>query len=127
MTLPARKEGIIPGAANLRLWRYVGNRVARQAIQHGLTIKADSSKGSMICDKLIDMKDMDITLNKTISEFKNSGVVGATYNKRALTLGEEDIDDFRKYMAIYCHDQAYCHFSYELVNNLEKYWHKAKE
>ena len=34
MTLPARKEGIIPGAANLRLWRFVGNRTARQAIHH---------------------------------------------------------------------------------------------
>ena len=32
MTLPARKEGIIPGAANLRLPRHVGPRIARQAI-----------------------------------------------------------------------------------------------
>src|SRR6185295_16956714 len=32
MTLPARKEGIITGAANLRLARHVGDRVARQAI-----------------------------------------------------------------------------------------------
>jgi hypothetical protein len=30
MTLPARKEGIIPGAANLRLPRFVGDRFARQ-------------------------------------------------------------------------------------------------
>src|SRR3954468_9751564 len=30
--LPARKEGIIPGAANLRLPRAVGDRLARQAI-----------------------------------------------------------------------------------------------
>jgi thioesterase DpgC len=28
MTLPARKEGIIPGAANLRLWRFTGDRIA---------------------------------------------------------------------------------------------------
>src|SRR5437588_6044501 len=34
MTLPARKEGIIPGAANLRLSRYVGARIARGAV-HG--------------------------------------------------------------------------------------------
>src|SRR5204863_9658834 len=32
MTLPARKEGIIPGAANLRLGRYVGPRLARDAV-----------------------------------------------------------------------------------------------
>ena len=30
--LPARKEGIIPGCANLRLPRFVGERVARQAL-----------------------------------------------------------------------------------------------
>ena len=35
MTLPARKEGIIPGAANLRLPRFVGARIARQAIMIG--------------------------------------------------------------------------------------------
>ena len=32
MTLPARKEGIIPGAANLRLPRFTGDRLARQLI-----------------------------------------------------------------------------------------------
>ncbi len=126
MTLPARKEGIIPGAANLRLWRFVGNRVARQAIQHGLRIKADSPNGIMICDQLEDETTIYSKTKKSISDFKNSGVVGASFNKRALNLGEESIDDFRKYMAIYCHDQAYCHFSKELIKNLEKYWHKAK-
>jgi len=33
MTLPARKEGIIPGAANLRLPRFTGDRIPPQAIQ----------------------------------------------------------------------------------------------
>ena len=68
---------------------------------------------------------MDDSIIKTIKEFKNTGVVGATFNKRALTLGEESIDDFRRYMAIYCHDQAYCHLSDELVRNLEYYWSRA--
>ena len=35
MTLPARKEGIIPGVSNLRLPRFVGDRIARQAIMYG--------------------------------------------------------------------------------------------
>ena len=34
LTLPARKEGIVPGAANLRLPRFTGDRIARQAIQY---------------------------------------------------------------------------------------------
>ena len=126
MTLPARKEGIIPGAANLRLWRFVGNRISRQAIQHGLKIKSNTANGKLICDKIIDIKNMDQDILKTVKNFKNSGVVGASFNKRALTLAEESLDSFRKYMAIYCHDQAHCHFSNELIKNLERYWHKAK-
>ena len=38
--LPARKEGIIPGASNLRLPRAVGDRAARQAIISGREWKA---------------------------------------------------------------------------------------
>ena len=126
MTLPARKEGIIPGAANLRLWRFVGNRVARQAVQHGLKLEANSINGKKICDELIDVDDMDYIIDKRVKEFKKSGVVGATFNKRALVLGEENINQFREYMSIYCHDQAYCHFSNELILNLEKYWYKNR-
>ena len=43
MTLPARKEGIIPGAANLRLPRFVGPRIARQLILMGKRIDCDSA------------------------------------------------------------------------------------
>ena len=125
MTLPARKEGIIPGAANLRLWRFIGNRAARQAIQHGLKIESNSANGKYMCDELIDINNMDKVINQRVKEFKNSGVVGASFNKRALVLGEESINQFREYMSIYCHDQAYCHFSKDLINNLEKYWHKV--
>ena len=41
MTLPARKEGIIPGAANLRLSRFIGDRIARQAIMAGRRLDCD--------------------------------------------------------------------------------------
>ena len=42
MTLPARKEGIIPGAANLRLPRFTGDRLARQLIQAERRLLCDS-------------------------------------------------------------------------------------
>ena len=93
--------------------------MARQAIQHGLKIESDTYNGRKICDEIINLCEMDEVINKKVNEFKNSGVVGASFNKRALTLGEECIYQFRKYMAIYCHDQAYCHFSKDLINNLE--------
>jgi thioesterase DpgC len=37
LTLPAHKEGIVPGMANLRLPRYTGLRIARQASSIGLS------------------------------------------------------------------------------------------
>ena len=44
MTLPARKEGIIPGMANLRLPRFVGDRIARQAIMYEKRLTATARK-----------------------------------------------------------------------------------
>ncbi len=53
MTLPARKEGIIPGAANMRLPRFVGDRIARQAIMSGRRLDCDTPEGRMICDEIV--------------------------------------------------------------------------
>ena len=52
LTLPARKEGIIPGAANLRLWRFTGDRIARQAILYGRRLDCDTPEGRLICDEI---------------------------------------------------------------------------
>jgi thioesterase DpgC len=125
MTLPARKEGIIPGMANLRLWRFTGDRIARQAIQNGLTIHSNSLDGKLICDEIIEKGAMDESLLKTIDAYTNSGVIGSASNRRAFRLGQEPLDTFRKYMSAYCHDQAYCHFSNALIKNLENYWAAA--
>jgi len=127
MTLPARKEGIIPGVANLRLWRFTDDRIARQAIQNGLRIDSNSKQGSFICDELIDPKFMEEKLINTINSYISSGVVGSSSNRRAFRIGQEPLDVFRKYMATYCHDQAYCHFSEALIKNLENYWNAAEK
>jgi len=125
MTLPARKEGIIPGVANLRLWRFTDDRVARQAIQNGLRIDSNSKQGSSICDEIIKEGSMDKKLIETIDAYTSSGVVGLSSNRRAFRVGQEPIEVFRKYMATYSHDQAYCHFSDALIKNLENYWNAA--
>ena len=64
MTLPARKEGIIPGAANLRLPRFTGDRIARQAIQYERKLVCDSPEGRLICDEIAPAADMDAALDK---------------------------------------------------------------
>jgi len=126
MTLPARKEGIIPGAANLRLTRFVGARAARQAILMGRRFECDSPEGRMICDLIVPPGDMDDAIARVIEDFTGSGVVSAAGNRRAFRVGEEPLDTFRRYMAVYCREQAYCHFSPALIANLEKHWNAAQ-
>ncbi len=122
MTLPARKEGIIPAMANLRLARFVGDRLARQAIMYERRFECDSVEGRMICDEVVPPEDMDTAIDRVADRLTGSGVVGAIGNRRALRFSVEPLDMFRRYAALYAREQAYCHFSPALINNLEQYW-----
>ncbi len=126
MTLPARKEGIIPGAANLRLPRFVGPRIARQAILAGRRLDCDSPEGRMICDHIVPPGEVDAAVARAVDELTGSGTVGAASNRRAFRAGEEPLDTFRRYMAVYAREQAYCHFSPALIANLEQHWNAAQ-
>jgi len=122
MTLPARKEGIIPGAANMRMWRFTGDRIARQAVMSGRRLDCDTPEGRMICDEIVQPAEMDAALERVIASFTDSGVVSAAGNRRAFRVAQEPLDQFRRYMAVYAREQAYCHFAPALIGNLEKHW-----
>ena len=126
MTLPARKEGIIPGLANMRLPRFTGDRLARQAILNDLRINCDSPEGRLICDEIAPPDKMDEALMAIVEKFTDSGVVSAVSNRRAFRVVQEPMDLFRQYLAVYAREQAYCHFSPALIANLERHWN-AKE
>jgi (3,5-dihydroxyphenyl)acetyl-CoA 1,2-dioxygenase len=120
--LPARKEGIIPGASNLRLPRAVGDRVARQAILSGREFEAGTPDGDLLCDEVVEPGEMDAAIARRVEALTSSGLVNAAANRRALRLGQEPADVFRAYMALYAREQAFCHFSPALVRNLERHW-----
>ncbi|MBI3196118.1 MAG: enoyl-CoA hydratase/isomerase family protein [Rhodospirillales bacterium] len=125
MTLPARKEGIIPAMANLRLARFIGDRMARQAIMYERRFECDSAEGRLICDEVVEPDAIDRTIDHAVERLTGSGVVGAIGNRRALRLTAEPLDLFRRYAALYAREQAYCHFSPALIANLEHYWDAA--
>jgi thioesterase DpgC len=125
MTLPARKEGIIPGAANLRLTRFVGARAARQAILMDRRFDCDTPEGRLICDVIAPPDQLEQAVMKVVDDFASSGVVSAAGNRRAMRVSEEPLDLFRRYMAVYCREQAYCHYSPALIANLERHWNAA--
>jgi enoyl-CoA hydratase/carnithine racemase len=120
--LPARKEGIIPGASPLRLARSVGDRLARQAILSGLEFVAGTREGDLLCDEVVEPGEMDAALARRVELLTSSGVVNAAANRRAMRIGVEPLDLFRTYMATYAREQAYCHFSPALIRNLERHW-----
>lgn len=122
MSLPARKEGIIPGAANLRLPRFTGDRIARQAIMNQRRFDCDSADGRLICDEVVAPAEMDIAIERAVENLTGSGVVSAASNRRAFRVGQEPLDLFRNYFAVYALEQAYCHFSPALISNLEQHW-----
>lgn len=122
LTLPARKEGIIPGAANLRMHRFVGDRIARQAVMMDLRINCDSPEGRLICDRIVEPWQMDDAVADVAESITRSGVVSASGNRKAFRVAHEPLDLFRRYMAVYAREQAYCHFSPALIRNLEQFW-----
>jgi thioesterase DpgC len=122
MTLPARKEGIIPGMANMRLPRFVGDRLTRQAIMYEKRIDCASPEGRMICDEIVPAGAMDAAIERVADGLTNSGVVNAAANRRAFRIIDEPLSAMIRYLSVYAREQAYCHTSPALVANLERYW-----
>ena len=120
--LPARKEGIIPGASNLRLPRFVGDRAARQAILSGREWTAGEPDADLICDEIVEAHEIDAAIESRIDALTSSGLVNAAANRAAMRVGEEPLDLFREYMATYAREQAFCQLSPALVHNLEDHW-----
>jgi thioesterase DpgC len=117
LTLPARNEGIIPGAANLRLPRFVGDRAARQAILSGAELDLHA-----MADEIVAPDEMDAAIEARAAALASAGAVSGTANRAALRVGQEPLDVFREYMAVYAREQAVCHFSDALIRNLEENW-----
>ncbi len=124
MTLPARKEGIIPGAANLRLPRFVGDRIARQLIQYGRRARMrQSPEGRLICDEIVAPEEMDAR-----DRSRRRGPDQCRRRRRHRQppslpgQARSRLDLFRRLLAVYAREQAYCHFSPALIDNLERYW-----
>lgn len=122
MTLPARKEGIIPGAANMRLPRFVGDRLARRLIMYDQRLDCDSPEGRMVCDEVVPPDRLEAALEEVTTRLTTSGVVSAAANRRGFRISDEPLDKFRAFMAVYAREQADCHFSAALIANLERFW-----
>lgn len=125
-SLPARKEGIIPGNANQRLARFVGERLARQAILFERAFPVADPLTAGLCDRVVAREAMADAIGEDAAQLTSSGPVAASANRKLLRLGQEPLDQFRRYMAVYAREQARCLYAPALIENLERNWNAAE-
>lgn len=121
-SLPASKEGFIPGAANLRLPRLVGIKLTREGIFFERVFHADTPEGRMICDEIVPPAEMDAAIERNAEQLVRAGMTSAVANRKALRVAEEPLSTFRRYYATYSRQQSLCLYDPKLIDNLEHSW-----
>jgi thioesterase DpgC len=122
LSLPASREGIIPGAAALRLPRFTGLSLARRSIMFAEQWAAESPEGRLLVDELADPGEVGDATAAAAERLLEMGQVSVLANRRALRLAQEPLDAFRAFMSTYAIEQARCLTSDALVANLERTW-----
>jgi thioesterase DpgC len=122
LSLPASREGIIPGAAALRLPSFTGVSRARRSIMFDEQWQADSAEGRLLVDEVVDRDRVGETIAAAAERLLAMGPVSVIANRRALRAAQEPLDAFRAFLSTYAIEQAGCLTSEALVRNLERTW-----
>jgi thioesterase DpgC len=120
--LPARKEGIIPGLAPLRMPRFLGERVAQHGILFDRQFPVDSPEARGIVNEVVPAGEMDAAIARAAANATGAGVISAGANRKAIRVAQEPRALLCEYLALYCREQGDCHFSPALIANLERNW-----
>ena len=118
-TLPALREGIIPGAANLRLPRVGGNRLAGRRSSPTAGSTRRRPRAACCATRWSPPTGCNTAVRAAAAELAHPAVIN---NRRVLHAHEEPEDVFRHYMALYAVEQCSRLTSSDLVENLERTW-----
>ncbi|MEV6602293.1 (3,5-dihydroxyphenyl)acetyl-CoA 1,2-dioxygenase DpgC [Actinoplanes sp. NPDC051346] len=117
-SLPAAQEGIVPGAANLRLTRAVGTRLSRQIILTGQRVTAGEPEGSLLFDEVWPARDLDLAVETEVRRLDSPAVVA---NRHMLNVADEPADDLRRYLADFAVEQAERLYSKDVMNKVTRF------
>ena len=84
LSLPASREGIIPGAAALRLPRFTGLSVARRSIMFDEQWVAESAEGRLLVDEVVEREEVGEAIEAVAERLMAMGSVSVIANRRAL-------------------------------------------
>ncbi|MGW6533954.1 (3,5-dihydroxyphenyl)acetyl-CoA 1,2-dioxygenase DpgC [Streptomyces venezuelae] len=118
LSLPAAKEGIIPGVANFRFGRYAGPRLSRQVILEGRRIRAAEPDARLLVDEVVEPEDMDAAVEASLTRLDGDAVLA---NRRMLNLAEEPPDAFRAYMAEFALQQALRIYGQDVIDKVGRF------
>ncbi len=121
-SLPARKEGIIPGLAPMRMPRFLGERAAQAGILFDKQFSVDAPEARGIVNEVVPAGQMDAAIARAVANAAGAGVISAGANRKAIRVAAEPRETLRQYLALYCREQGDCHFSHALIANLERNW-----
>ncbi|WP_182074796.1 MULTISPECIES: enoyl-CoA hydratase/isomerase family protein [unclassified Serratia (in: enterobacteria)] len=122
VSLPAAKEGIIPGVSNLRLTTATSERFAKQVILHGRKVMADDADAGFIFDLVVASEELDQVLEQAIALMAAPAVPA---NKRMLVLAKEPLSEFRTYMQAFCREQVVRMYALDVKEKTGKFSHKT--
>nr|AGS49823.1 hypothetical protein [uncultured bacterium esnapd16.1] len=118
LSLPAAQEGIVPGAANLRLGRVAGARLARQVILDGRVIKAVEPEARLLVDEVVPPDQLDAAVENALTRFSGDAVAA---NRRMINVAEEPFDALREYMAEFALEQALRIHAHDVVDKVGRF------
>ncbi|MFD7406975.1 (3,5-dihydroxyphenyl)acetyl-CoA 1,2-dioxygenase DpgC [Streptomyces sp. NPDC059866] len=118
LSLPAAKEGIIPGVANFRLARYTGPRLARQIVLGGRRIRASEPDARLLVDEVVEPEDMDAAVERSLARLDSEAVLA---NRRMLNLADEPRNAFRAYLAEFALQQALRLYSEDVLDKAGRF------
>ena len=117
-SLPAAQEGIVPGAANLRLTRSAGPRTSRQVILAGRRIWATEPAAQSLVDEVVEAADMEQAVERSLDRLQSPAVAA---NRLMMNLAEEPPDEFRRYMAEFAVVQALRLYSEDVLGKVSRF------
>jgi thioesterase DpgC len=118
LSLPAAKEGIVPGAANFRLTRAAGPRLSRQVILDGRRVHAGEPEAALFIDEVHEPDELDLAIERSLDRLRGQAVVA---NRRMLNLAEEPVDAFRLYMAEFALQQSLRLYSGDVIHKVGRF------
>lgn len=118
ISLPAAREGIIPGLANLRLNRFCTQQCARDLLLEGRRIFASEKDGKAFFNQVVESDDIDSTLAGRIKWMASPSFVA---NRHMLNWANEPATLFLKYMSEFARIQAERLYSQDVIEKATQF------